>query len=276
MRFLLFALVFWSHAALAQTFPDYGSTTVNDLADVLSPAEETTLSQQLETLKQETGVEMTVLTLETQTDYAPDLTLEQFATRLFDHWGIGDASRNDGVLVLVIKEDRAMRLELGKAYGRAWDNRAQRIVDKVFVPAFKDSRYGTGILNGSDAVIRRIVMPHHTGEGAPNPTLEAIRENWPIGVLLGFFGAFAARRKIGDQVARLRTCPNCGRRGMRQNREVLKRARGRTEGKGVRRVRCRHCDYREDHDYVIAVSSDTGDGGFGGGSSGGGGASGRW
>ena len=56
---------------------------------------------------------MTIITLESQAPYAPDETLEEFATNLFNNWGIGDAARNDGILVLVLPDDRAMRIELG-------------------------------------------------------------------------------------------------------------------------------------------------------------------
>ena len=59
---------------------------------------------------------MKIITLESQAPYAPDETLEEFATNLFNDSGIGDATRNDGILVLVLPDDRAMRIERGAGY----------------------------------------------------------------------------------------------------------------------------------------------------------------
>jgi uncharacterized protein len=68
------------------------------------------------------------------------MTLEAFATALFNHWGVGKAETNDGVMILVFRDDRAMRLELGAAYGRDWDRVAQDVVERNFLNAFADRR----------------------------------------------------------------------------------------------------------------------------------------
>ncbi len=84
-RFLaILALIFTTSTVFAQSYPDYASTTVNDYAGLLDDASETRLVKQLKDLKKDTGVEMTVLTLSRQEMFAPDQTLEQFATGLFD------------------------------------------------------------------------------------------------------------------------------------------------------------------------------------------------
>ena len=96
LRFLCVFMLLAGMAS-AQSYPEYQSSTVNDVADLLDPPEEAALSERLTELERETGVEMTVLTLSSQSGFAPDQTLEQFATGLFNHWGIGKAERDDGV-----------------------------------------------------------------------------------------------------------------------------------------------------------------------------------
>lgn len=275
MKPFLFLFFLWAAPAFAQTYPDYQSTTVNDYAEMLGPQDEAALSGQLDRLRRDTGVQMTVLTLNTQADHAPGLSLEQFATGLFDHWGIGDADRNDGVLVLILRNDRAMRVELGAAYGHDWDGIAKQVVDDQFLEAIAVGDYGRGIIEGSAAIRERIVLPFLAGGDAPASS-DSIAV-WLVGGFFGLvlFGQF--RQPITDGFARFRTCPRCGRRGMHQSRRVTQRATTASAGTGLRRVRCNHCDYDESTPYTIArISRSTSSGGFGGGRSGGGGASGRW
>lgn len=275
LRCLVLIVGLWAGVLQAQTYPAHERTTVNDYADLLSDADEAALSAQLRQLRRDTGVEMTVLTLEAQAAYAPDMSLERFATGLFNHWGIGNAARNDGVLVLVIADDRAMRVELGEGYGRTWDRVAREVVDDVFLPAFARDDYAQGIRRGSTAVISKIVRPARAGEDAP--------EGGGDGNGMWMFGGFAVLillsngwRRIGDGLARFRSCPQCHQRGLRQTRRVTQSATRHTGGHGMKRVQCQHCDYDHEIPYTIARISSGRSGGFGGGSSGGGGASGRW
>ncbi len=272
MRSYLILLFFWAGAAVAQTFPNYQNTTVNDYADLLSDADEATLSKQLQTLRDDTGVEMTVLTLKSQSVYAPNLKMEEFATALFNEWGIGDKDRNDGVLVMVLREDRAMRIELGAAFGRDWDKAAARVVDGDFLPHFKNDDYARGIKQGTTATINTIVTPFLGGEEPPKQD----SGGWLIGVFVAVFGLFFGRRWIGDKMARFRTCPNCGQRGLEQTRRTIRSATKSSTGLGRKRVTCSHCNYENESDYTISRLSSGSSSSFGGGSSGGGGASGRW
>lgn len=275
MRFIYLTFLLWTGAAFAQSYPSHDSTTVNDFANLLNAADKAALSAQLDKLKQETGVEMAVLTLDTQSDYAPDLTLEQFATGLFNNWGIGDAQRNDGVLVLILRTDRAIRIELGAAYAREWDRIAQQVVDDHFLVAFAAGKYPQGIKEGSAAVIAGLIRPYLAGADAPKSNSDN-REVWIIVAIFALFTALNKRQAIGDGLARFRTCPRCGKRGLRQNHKTTVSASRTMVGHGIRRVRCTHCDYEEKSSYSIPQRSAKSPGGFGGGSSGGGGASGRW
>lgn len=156
--------------ALAQSFPEYENLYVNDYANLLDETAEAELAKDLETLKQETGVEATVLTLYTRWGYESTDSLETFSTALFNHWGIGDAEKNDGILVFVVSEDREMRIELGAGYPAGYDGEAQAIIDRYFLPAFREGDFQKGIVEGTDAVITHIARAHAAGEPAPTGT----------------------------------------------------------------------------------------------------------
>lgn len=220
MHGFLLVLMLLASMATAQSCPEYRSSTVNDLGGLLDPADEAALREQLTGRRRDTGVEMTAGTLATQADYAPGRTLERFATGLFDHRGTGQADRNDGVLVLILRDDRAMRVEQGQANGRDWDGAARRIVDGQFLPAFRDGSHARGILTGSTAVADDIILPFRSGRDAPAGSSPGIDPPW----LFLLFGAQAmvakGRRIIGDMLVRVRTCPDYGRRGLRRSRRT--------------------------------------------------------
>ncbi len=275
MRSLFLTLVYiiWPLVASAQSYPDYTSLTVNDLGNVLSEAEQTSISQQLDQLRNETGIEMVLVTLPRLSDYSK-ASMERFATGLFNTWGIGNKDRNDGILVLVLLEDRQMRIELGIGYGRAWDGVAQDVIDNGFLPDFRDDDYPKGIKNGITATIDKIARPF--AANAEPPESGGIDVSW-IWVLLVPLIAFPFRRKITDMFARFKTCPSCNKKGgLRANSTTTRSPTTTATGKGQRHVYCTYCDHSERSDYIINRRSKSSSSSFGGGRSSGGGASGRW
>jgi len=68
------------------------------------------------------GVQITLLTIASLSKYdaAPFPRIEGFATALFNHWGVGDSEKNNGVLILISHSDRKMRIEIGSGYSSSW------------------------------------------------------------------------------------------------------------------------------------------------------------
>lgn len=270
---LLFLLpLLWSTAALAQSYPEYESTTVNDFAGIIGADVEAQIAQQLETLHDETGVEMTVVTLSRQDMFAPGLTLEEFATGLFNAWGVGDKTTNDGVMILVLHGDRAMRIELGKAYGRDWDRAAAKVIDRSFLPAFKEDRYQDGIAAGVTDTIDTIVMPHRSGAEAPS---DNSGDSWIRAIVVAVLAGLGLMF-FKDKLVAFKKCPECGTRHLSRTRKVLHPATKTATGDGEMTTVCSNCSYRSVMPYTISRRSSSSRSSFGGGSSGGGGASGRW
>ncbi|MFT4742475.1 MAG: hypothetical protein ACI91Z_000448 [Yoonia sp.] len=159
IRWPLFAFALWLASitlATAQTYPIDHDTYVNDYADLLSDVQETALRKTLIDLRKNRDVEMTVLTIERRSDYGQTVSNEAFATALFNHWGIGHAARNDGILFLVSRSDRDMRIEVGSSYGATHDAALKQIIDRVIIPKFRLDTYDTGIQIGVNHAIREI------------------------------------------------------------------------------------------------------------------------
>lgn len=158
MRALLvgFFLAVWMGPGTAQQYPDYQEVYVNDYADLMSDAEEQVVREKLQEIRAEAGIEFTVLTISQMSDYGHSGAIEPFATGLFNSWGIGDASRNDGILMLVSQFDRTMRIEVGSGYGDSKNDAMAAIIDEYMIPHFRDQDYARGIDRGVDAVIREI------------------------------------------------------------------------------------------------------------------------
>lgn len=284
-RLLILILALWpltgASPAAAEPFPAYQSLSVNDVADLLPAETEARIADLLDDLRARTGIEMTVLTLESRAPYDPAPSLEAFATRLFNGWGIGDAARDDGILILILNADREMRIELGAGYSPDYDIPAQDIVNRVMLPAFREGRMAEGIEAGTAATIRDIAERH--AEGLPPAETAPETARGPRPAVLAAIGLLAAgvalalRHRIWAGLGTLTRCPNCGHRGLERRRKVERRASRSAEGWGVRHQHCPACSWTEERPFTLPrVGSASGGGSFGGGSSSGGGASGRW
>ncbi|MFK7752452.1 MAG: YgcG family protein [Sedimentitalea sp.] len=280
MRFAaLLATLFWVLAPVtssAQTYPERSGGAVTDMADLLSPEDEATLSAQIDALMTETGIELAVVTLRLRSFHDPDATLEEFATKLFDTWGLGDATRNDGILVLVLRNDREMRIELGAGFARDWDNAAENVVSRSFLPAFRDDRYADGIKTGVTDVINTIARPFHAGSkpesGGIGPMI------WGPALGGGLFALIFGGWLYRTISARFRTCPSCSNRGLSLKRSTVTAPTTMMTGSGRQTLTCGACGHVLISTYTIAKRSKSRgtSGSSGGGRSGGGGASGRW
>lgn len=271
--------------SMAQTLPPPLSDTVSDYADLLTPEQETALTTTLKAARVETGVHIAVATIGRVADFGgAGQRIESYAKKLFNFWGIGDATRNDGVLILIAKNDREMRIALGAGYDPVYDGLAQRVIDRDVLPLFKEDKYPAGIEAAAIGVIDRIAKPF----ASKTPPQDLVSDDsWILYPVFGFFGLaivgiglLAAQRQIGDVVTKWRRCPSCGARSQSRSRVIDLAATSITSGHGVQTTRCASCRYETHVPYTISAigshSDSGGSSGFGGGGSSGGGASGKW
>ena len=135
------ALLTWTGVAGALEVP-YLTGRVNDLAGMLPGDVQNRVEEMLATLEKDTGAQVAVLTLPT----LEGENLEDFSLRVAETWGLGRKDHDDGVLFLIARDDRKMRLEVG--YGleeRLPDALCGRILDNVVRPEFRAGRFGDGV-----------------------------------------------------------------------------------------------------------------------------------
>ncbi|MDD5071199.1 MAG: TPM domain-containing protein [Patescibacteria group bacterium] len=130
--------------------PGTPSGFVNDYAGMMSESEKQSLEVKLVNFESQTSNEIAVVII-------PSLdgdTIENFAVRLFEDWKIGKAKNDNGILVLVAKEDRQMRIEVGYGLeGALTDAQSFWIIDGIMKPAFREEKYYEGIDQAIDKVI---------------------------------------------------------------------------------------------------------------------------
>lgn len=182
--------------AQAQELPDYQELYVNDFAELLDTATSDEIRGKLRRLRDDHGIEFTVVTLRWMSDYGHTGAIEPFATQLFNKWGVGDATRNDGVMLLVARYDREMRIEVGSGYGVTKDAPMKAIIDDEILPYFRNDQYAAGIAAGVDAVIVELtgVHPDDVGANVAERTVRKISRfaERSTDIFIGMLGAMGA------------------------------------------------------------------------------------
>jgi len=224
---------------------------VLDKANMISDADEQRIKQLADRLLTDKAAPIIVVTIESMSQHGgAGLRIETFARLLFDQWGIGpeklgDTQWNYGILLLVSKQDRKARIELGAGWKREKDAVAQKIMDDMIIPRFKSGDFSGGIVagvEGLDKMARDLELPRR-----PRPTSHYLVGAVFLGLMV--FTVVSLIRRGASGWAWLMWAAVFGAVGM-----LL---------------------------YHLATSRSSGGGGFsggsfGGGSSGGGGATGSW
>ncbi len=160
---------------------------VTDLTATLSVSEVTQLEQKLAAFEKAKGGQIAVLIVPTT---QPE-TIEQYALRVAETWKLGRKSIDDGVLLLVAKNDRTLRIEVGYGVeGALPDAMAKRIIAEIIVPQFKAGNFVTGIDAGIDAIIsllkgESLPLPSTKNGPGKSPGMHILLDNF-IPVLIGF------------------------------------------------------------------------------------------
>ena len=158
---------------------------VRDLAGLLDSGAKEHIREICDSLLTDKATPIIVITIESMAKHGGEgMRIETFATLLFDQWGIGHATLgeqewNTGILLLVSRDDRKARIELGGGWGRREDALCRQIMDEYIVSEFKQGRYSEGIVAGVEALDkmgRKLQLPTR-----PRPW-------WHYALVVGFIG----------------------------------------------------------------------------------------
>jgi uncharacterized protein len=154
-------LLCWAFAAAADVAVPPLSGRVVDQTGTLSSDDVARLTQTLRGLELRKGSQIAVLIVPTT---EPE-TIEQYAIRVAEAWKIGRKKVDDGALLVVAKDDRKLRIEVGYGLeGALTDVTAKRIIDEIITPKFRSGDFAGGISDGVDRIIGVV-----DGEPLPAP-----------------------------------------------------------------------------------------------------------
>jgi uncharacterized protein len=127
----------------------YLAGRVIDQANLLDDSFASQLDERLRVLEEETGAQVVVLTI-------PSLegdSLEDFSMRVVETWKLGRADTDDGVLILIARDERRMRIEVGYGLeGVLTDAQSGRIIDRLMAPRFREGDFDGGVGAAVEAV----------------------------------------------------------------------------------------------------------------------------
>ncbi|MGL6069721.1 TPM domain-containing protein [Craterilacuibacter sp.] len=163
---LWFALLSWGGALqAAQVAVPVLNARVTDLSQSLSAAEIAALESKLAAFEQEKGSQLALLMVPT----SGDESIEQYALRAAEQWKLGRKGVDDGALLVVAKDDRTLRIEVGYGLeGALNDATCKRIISEVIVPQFRTGQFAGGINAGLDSMMAVV-----RGEPLPAPARAA-------------------------------------------------------------------------------------------------------
>lgn len=179
MKKILFFFLFLSLAFIPKQVYAYDTVKptsnfyINDYANILSNETENYIMEHSVALANQTKAQIVVVTV-------PNLdgaSLEEYATRLFREFGIGDEDEDNGLLLLLALEEREMRVEVGYGLeGILPDGKTGRFQDNYMIPFFKEDNFDEGMLNGYKAFFQEVANYYEYDGNIEAPTENTIDE----------------------------------------------------------------------------------------------------
>lgn len=130
-------------------FPKLNGRVV-DNANLINSLDEANLIEKLAGFEKRSSDQLVVATIQS----LQGQNLEEYSNLLFREWGLGQAEENNGVLLLISKADRKIRIEVGYGLeGILTDAASKTIIDQFIVPQFKIGNFSAGIVGGAEKII---------------------------------------------------------------------------------------------------------------------------
>jgi len=210
-KFIVFIFLFISFCVQAQidkvvpAKPD-PPKLANDFAEMLTPEQEHALEAKLVAYNDSTSSQITVVTIGSLNGY----DISEYALALGRKWGVGGKQYNNGIIVLVSREDRKARIEVGPGLeGAIPDITAKSIIDNAIVPNFRIENYYRGLDQATDLIIKAAAGEYKAPQGYGKKSGKGIGLGAIIFILIMLFlfsgmgggrgrGGMMSRRGYGD------------------------------------------------------------------------------
>ena len=190
-------------AAWAQVAVPPLTARVTDLTGTLTKEQTASLELRLQSFEARKGSQVAVLLVPTT---APE-AIEQYALRVAERWKIGRKNVDDGAILVVAKNDRALRIEVGYGLeGALNDATASRIIREVIMPRFREGDFYGGINAGVDRMLRVIDGEPLPAPASPVPQVGGgLGQSLPVLLILAMVVGGLLRRMLGKTVGSVAT-----------------------------------------------------------------------
>ena len=135
---------------------------VNDFTGTLTPEQKESLEQKLYRYDDSTSNQVAVVIIPTTGDYS----IDEVSLKILRDWGIGNKGNNNGIVILIAKNDHKIRIEVGYGLeGAIPDVTAKAIIDNDLTPAFREENYYRGLDKATDDIIKAAAGEYKAPEG---------------------------------------------------------------------------------------------------------------
>ncbi|HPG12651.1 MAG TPA: TPM domain-containing protein, partial [Chitinophagaceae bacterium] len=185
-KYLLILLLLFSTGAYAQIgkyVPDKPNTLVSDATGTLTAYQKSELERKLVDYDDSTSNQIAVVIIPTTGPYSES----EVALEILRQWGVGNKKTNNGVVLLVAKDDRKVRIETGYGLeGAIPDITAKSIIDNFIVPNFKANNYYRGLDEGTNALMKAAAGEYKAPQGYGSKKKKGLPV-WAIVILVIIF-----------------------------------------------------------------------------------------
>jgi uncharacterized protein len=169
---------------------------VTDLTGTLTPEQSAALESRLAAFEAKKGSQVAVLIVPTTEPEA----IEQYGIRVAEAWKLGRKGVDDGALLLVAKNDRTLRIEVGYGLEGALNDATSKRIEDIVVPYFKAGNFYAGVSAGVDAILAVI-----QGEPLPEPKhggqrggVDALDQYFPVLFVVAIVAGAILRSVLGN------------------------------------------------------------------------------
>jgi uncharacterized protein len=184
----------WLTVALAEVAVPRLDRRVTDLTSTLSDQQQTALENKLAEFERQKGSQIALLMVAST---KPE-DIAQYAIRVVEQWKLGRKRVDDGVLVLLAKDDRTTRIEVGYGLeGVIPDAIAKRIIEEIMIPKFRQGDFAGGIDAGVDRIIG-LIQGEPLAEPEPQASdIDSVLGQLPLLFILAIAGGWILRAMFG-------------------------------------------------------------------------------
>lgn len=260
---------------------------------IITPDDAARINQLLNVVEDSLGIEVAVVAVNS----IGDQDARMFATDLFKHWGLGQKSKDNGLLIQLVTEPSQRSVVFETGYGIEGvlpDAICYRLQQRYMMPDLKAGDYSAGMLKGVMAVTKYLMSSDYERAGMTgNRSSSSSDDDFMWIFVVGIIGMIGFSAFIAYLKYRPKACPRCGKKTfVYMGQQVIREATRFSEGLAEDVYRCKSCGYTEKKNRTIdrihrggggpiimgggggfgGFSGGGGDGSWGGGSSGGGGS----